>query len=277
MNERQLAEDERCFLLNDRDMQVYAAQLSNRQTVDGRPEEAWKTGMVGRDVAGFDVYRGSFLSNLAGGAAVSTTVTGNQSFAPEGGSVNASTLVVTNVDYRSATIPVAASASYNVGDRVTIDNGGTPVNALALADKTDTGQPMTFVIVSKPSGTSLEIWPKPIAADDGSLSAEELAYANIDTVILNGATVERVNSDASAKPNVYWAKSSIEVVAGDIPAELMAEFDGMKVMSETLKSGLKMYLIYDANIATMNTRWRLFTWYGITNKAPHANGVAVRY
>ena len=42
-------------------------------------------------------------------------------------SVNQTTGVVTNVDYRTATIPVTASAGYNVGDKVTFANGGVTV------------------------------------------------------------------------------------------------------------------------------------------------------
>ncbi|KZX73376.1 hypothetical protein A3717_24485, partial [Alcanivorax sp. HI0013] len=164
MNERQGAMTQRHFMLNDRDNLTFSSDLAGRQTVQGRPEDAaWVKGQIGANVAQFNVHTGSFLPNLVGGADPATTVTGDQSFAPEGGSVNTSTGVVTNVDYRIAEIPVAASASYNVGDKVTISNGGTPVNAVGLADKTDTGQPMTFTIVGKPDGTTIQVFPKPIA------------------------------------------------------------------------------------------------------------------
>lgn len=278
MNERQGMNNERCFMLNDRDTKLFSADLAARQTLQGRPEnDAWTKGQIGSNVAEFNVYTGSFLPNLAGGAAVSTTVTGNQSFKPEGGSVDAVTGVATNVDYRSAVIPVAASAGYNIGDKVTIDNGGTPVQSIGLADKTATNQDMTFTIVAKPSGTSITVSPKPIAADDGALTETELAYANIDTVILNAATVERVNSDASNKTNLFWDKDAVEVLGGTIPAELFKQFDGMKVLSHTMSNGQEMYMVYDGNIATMNFRYRLFTWYGVTIKDPSRVGVAVTF
>lgn len=278
MNERQGMHNQRCFMLNDRDTKLFATDLAARQTLQGRPEdEAWTKGQIGANVAEFNVYTGSFLPNLAGGAAVSTTVTGNQSFKPEGGSVDATTGVVTNVDYRSATIPVAASASYNIGDKVTIDNGGTPVQSIGLADKTATNQDMTFTIIAKPSGTSIKVSPKPIAADDAALTETELAYANIDTVILNTATVERVNSDASNKTNLFWDKDAVEVLGGTIPAELFKQFDGMMKISHTMSNGQEMYMVYDGNIATMTFRYRLFTWYGITIKDPSRVGVAVTF
>jgi hypothetical protein len=168
-------------------------------------------------------------------------------------------------------------AGYNIGDKVTIDNGGTPVESVGLADKNGTGQAMTFTIVAKPTATSISVYPKPIAVDDGALTATEAAYANINTVILNGATVERVNSDVSNKTNLFWDKDAVEVLGGTIPAQLFKEFDGMKVISHTMKNGQEMYMVYDGNIATMNFRYRLFTWYGITIKDPSRVGVSVTF
>lgn len=277
MNERQSAKDSRYFLLNDRDQLKFSSDLAGRQTLQGRPNDTWATGQIGQNVAAFDVYTGSFLPNLVGGADPATTVTADQSFKPEAGSVDPASGVVTNVDYRLATIPVAASASYNIGDKVTFANGGTTVKALGLADKSDTGQAMTFTIVGKPTGTSVQVYPKPIAVDDPALSTLEKAYANVNTRILNTATMNRLNVDASAKTNLFWSKDSVEITAGSIPAKLFAEFSGKKVVSSTLKSGLDMYMVYDGKIDDMTFRFRLFTWYGLTNRNPMANGVAVTF
>lgn len=276
MDERQSMTDQRKFILSPRDNLKFATELSGRQTLQGRPATTWESGQLGQNIASFDVYTGSYLSTIAGGADPATTVTANQSFKPEAGSISA-TGVVTNVDYRSATIPVTASASYNVGDVITFANGGTTVKAVGLTDKTVTDQAMTFRIVAKPSGTSITVYPKPIAADDPALSALEKAYANINTRILNTATVNRVNVDALARPSVFFDKSSIEVFHGDIPANFFNQFGGQKVLTSTLKSGQKMYMLYDANSVTMQLRFRIFTWYGVTNKNSMANGIAISY
>ena len=274
MNERQGAESVRCNMLNDRDTKLFSTDLAARQTLQGRPEsDAWTKGQIGANVAGFDVYTGSFLPNLVGGANPATTVTGNQSFKPEGGSVDSVTGVATNVDYRSAVIPVAASGSYNIGDKVTIG----AVQSVGLADKTASGQLMTFTIVAKPTATSISVYPKPIAADDVALTDTEKAYANIDTTISNADTVDRLNIDATNKANLFWDKEAVEVLGGTIPADLFKQFNGMKVLSHTMKNGQKMYMVYDGNIATMNFRYRLFTWYGITIKDPSRVGVGVSY
>ena len=278
MNERQGYHSRRCYLLNDRDTLTYSSDLAARQTLQGRPEnDAWTKGQIGANVAEFDVYTASFLPNLVGGADPATTVTGDQSFAPEGGTVNPTTLAVTNVDYREATIPVAASGAYNVGDKVTFANGGTAVQSVGLADKVLTGQPMTFTIIDIPDATSITVFPKPIAVNDPGLTATQAAYANINTQILNLATVNRLNIDATNKVNLFWDEDAVEVIGGTIPAELFKEFSGSKVLNSTMSNGQEMYMLYDGDIASLNFRFRLFTWHGITIRDPSRVGVAVSF
>lgn len=277
MNERQAYNSDRCYILNDRDTLKFASDLAGRQTLQGRPEMTWQKGQIGQNVAEFDVYTGSFLPNLAGGADPATTVTGDQSFAPEGGTVDQLTGTVTNVDYREAVIPVAASAGYNVGDKVTISNTAVPVESVGLADKNETGQAMTFTITGIPDGTSIRVFPKPIALDDPGLTTLEAAYANINTQILGGATVDRLNTDASAKTNLYFDKSAVEVTGGTIPAELFAQFDGMKVISSTMKNGQTMYMVYDGQIDKLSFRYRLFTWHGVNVVNPSNCGSSVTF
>ena len=276
MNERQGKNTGRTFMLNDRDTLKFANDLAGRQTLQGRPDETWRTGQVGANIAEFDIFTASFLPNLVGGADPATTVTADQSFKPEAGSVTA-TGIVTNVDYRVATIPVTASASYNIGDKVTFANGGVTIKALGLADKSDTGVAMTFTIVAKPSGTSITVYPKPIAVNDAALSTLEKAYANVNTKILNTATVNRVNTDASKKTNLFFDKDAVEVLGGTIPANLFRQFDGFQVINSTMKNGQSMYMVYDGNLNDMSLRYRLFTWYGVTIKDPSRCGVAVTY
>ena len=241
--------------------------------MQGRPADTWSTGQIGSNVAEYDVYTGSYLPTLAGGADPATTVTGAQSFKPEGGTADNATGIVTNVDYRSATIPVAASASYNVGDKVSIGS----VESLGLGDKTETGQLMTFTIVAKPSGTSITVYPKPIAADDAALTEVEKAAANVNTTIPNGAEVNRLNIDASAKTNLFWDKAAVEVLGGTIPAELFKQYSGLQTVHHTLENGLEMYMVYDGQVSNLSFRYRLFTWYGITIANPSACGVGVTF
>ena len=282
MNERQLKNTGRIFMLNDRDNLKFGSDLAGRQTLQGRPEQTWAKGQIGANVAEFDVYTGSFLPNLVGGATTGAVVDGDHTFAPEGGSVDTATGIVTNVDWRVATITIDDSTGLNVGDKIKFvnDPGVTdvPVNAVGLADKTDTGQPMTFTIVAVPDGTSITIYPKPIALNDTvNLDDTELAYANVDTQILDGAEVVRVNTDASAKTNIFWDKGAVEVLGGTIPAKLFSQYAGFKVVSSTMSDGQTLYMVYDGNIEDMSFRFRIFVWYGITVWNPSNCGVAVSY
>lgn len=278
-NERQLPNSNCYFMFNDRDNLKFGKDLAGRQTVQGRPDDVWGLGQIAGNVAQQDIYTGSFLDNLAGGDDPATTVTGNQSFAPVAGTVTTgvNNSVVTNNDYRYADIPVAASAGYNVGDKVEIRNAGTAVTALGKDDKSDSNQPLVFTIVAKPDGTTITVSPRPIAADDGALSALELAYANIDTKILNGATVNRLNTDTANKANIFWEKGAVEVLGGTIPGQLMTQFGGMKTLSETMPNGLTMYMFYDGNIEDLTFVWRIFAWYNVIVKDPANCGVAVTF
>ena len=279
MNERQLYNSGRCFVLNDRDNQLFGTELAGRQTLQGRPESTWKTGQIGKNIAQFDVYVSSALPNLTGGADPATTVTGNQSFAPEPGTVAQTfeTGIVTNNDYRVATIPVAASANYNVGDKVTFSTAAVAKEALGLADKNGTGQSMTFTVVDKPDATTIRVYPKPIAADDVALTVVEQAYANIDTTLANADTVDRLNTDATNKTNLFWDKSAVEVLGGTIPANLFSQYEGMKVITQKLSNGLSLYLIYSGDINDVSFRFRIFTWYSVTVANPSNAGIAVTY
>lgn len=259
------------FFLNPRTNQVMASDLASRSDLSGRPEGAYATAMIGKNVAGFDVYRaptyGTILQrvNATGG-----TVAADVTEVPEG-FVSAGIDSIQNVDYRVGDISVGVGegANFQVGDVITVAG----VNALNLMDKTDTGELMTFRVVAK-SGDTLSVYPKPIAADQAGITTEQAAYANISTAIVTGMAVAATNV-TGGQANSFWANDSICVVNGDEPFEILNEFDGMKVVSETLDNGVKLYMGYDANLATVNARVRLFTRWGLCNRDPSRNGNAL--
>jgi len=277
MNERQVNHSKRFFCINDRDNLTFGKDLAARQTLQGQPAETWKNGQIGKNIAEFDVYVGSFLPNITGAANPAVTVTGNQAFVPSGGSVNATTRVVTNVDYREADLVVNNSALLAVGDKFTLQNAAVDIQSVGLADKNPTGQAMTFTVIELTDGTHIKIYPKPIAANQAGISTIQAAYANINTAILNAATITRLNVDATKKANLFWDQSAVEVIGGTIPAELFKQYDGMRVITDTMSNGLRVYMVYDGNIATMTFRFRIFTWYGITISNPSNCGAAVTF
>ena len=258
------------FFVNDRDAQRISADLAGRQTLTDIAKEAYIKGMMFKNTAGFDIYESSYLPALAGGALAGVTVTSTISQAPVANTTAGG--VVLPVDYRISDDIALTGTITNlvVGDRISFSG----VNAVGLQDKTNTGQAMTFTVVEKGSGT-IKVYPRPIAYNDAALSAAQKAYANINTQIAAGATVTKLNSDASARTNIFWANDSVEIVDGDIPFELLGQLDGMDVMSSTLSSGTKLYMAYQGKIEDLTLRCRLFTWNDVVNIDPSRNGVAI--
>jgi hypothetical protein len=258
------------FFVNDRDAQRVSADLAGRQTLTKIAEDAYTKGLMFKNTAGFDIYESSYLGSLAGGALAGVTVTSTVSQAPIANFVSAG--ITLPVDYRiSDNIALTGTITgLVVGDRISFSG----VNAVGLQDKTNTGTLMTFTVVEK-SGASIKVYPRPIAVNDPALTPSQAAYANINTQIAAGATVTKLNSDAIARNNVFWANDSVEIVDGDIPFELLGQLDGMEVMSSTLSSGTKLYIAYQGRIDDLTLRCRLFTWNDVVNIDPSRNGVAI--
>lgn len=268
MTERQANRDMGAsFFLSPRENQIMASDLASRSDLSGKPLTAYETAMIGQNVAGFDIFRGSYVGNIAArtnattGAVATDVVEVPEGFTSSGGTLS-------NVDYRvgSVTLGSGEGADFTVGDVITFAG----INSLGLMDKRDTGQLMTFRVVAKDTDT-LSIYPKPIAADQTGIDDAQAAYANISTQIVATTVVSKINENGG-RANSFWADDSICIVNGSAPLEMLNEFDGMKVVSETLDSGVKLYMAYDANLDDMNCRVRLFTWYGLVNKDPSRNG-----
>lgn len=268
LSERQAAQDMgTTVFLNDRDSQIVSSDIANRSNMNGLPETVYQNGMIAYNTAGSDLYESSFLPSITGSATPSTTVATTVSQKPVAQRTEAGGIILP-VDYRlSDDIAITDASGFNVGDWV----GFTGINSLGVQDKTPTGQEMTFKIVAI-SGNNIKVYPKPIAADDPALTPSELAYANIDTQIVATTPIVRLNTE-NKRSNMFWTNDSIEIINGDAPLEYLGELDGMKVMSETLASGTKVYMAYQGSINDFTLKCRLFTWYGVTNRDPSRNGV----
>lgn len=258
------------FFVNDRDSQRISSDLAGRQTLDKIPQEAYTKGIMAKNTAGFDIYESSYLPVLTGGALAGVTSTATVSQVPLASVVSIGFTLP--VDYRISDDIALTGTITNlvVGDRISFSG----VNSVGLDTKDDTGQLMTFTVVEK-SGANIKVYPRPIAFDDASLTAVQRSYANIKAQIAAGSTVTKLNSDASARTNIFWANDSIEIVDGDAPLELLGQLDGMEVMTSTLSSGTKLYMAYQGKIEDLTLRCRLFTWNNVVNRDPSRNGVAI--
>lgn len=257
------------FFLTPRESQIMSSDLASRTLFpNNRSEEAYASAMIGEKVAGFDrVFEAPTYGNIAAASGGTTTVASDVVEVPEGFTTVGGS--IQNVDYRFGTVSLDDASDFAVGDVITFED----VNALGLMDKTDTGQLMTFRVIEKDSD-DLTIYPKPIAADQTGITSSEAAYANISTQIVSGLEVSKVNT-TGGRANSFWCNDSLSFVNADGNLEVLNEFEGMKVDSQTLDNGIKLYIAYDSNLSTLNCRVRLFTWYGLVNKDPSRNGNAV--
>ena len=270
MTERQAYEDMgSSFFLTPRNNQIMGSDLASRSLYpNSRSEEAYATGMIGKNVAGFDLFEApTYGIQAAAVNATTTTVAANVTEVPESFTTVAGS--IQNIDYRFGTVSLTLGTNYRAGDVVTF----TGINSLGMSDKTDTGQLMTFKIIEV-NTDDIVVYPKPIAADQAGITDSQAAYANISTAITSGATVAKVNV-AGGQSNSFWANDSMCFVNADGNLNALNDFDGMKVDSQTLDNGIKLYIAYDAKLDTLNCRVRLFTWGGLVNKDPSRNGNAV--
>lgn len=257
------------FFLTPRNNQNMAGNLASRTLFpNNRSEKAYGSAMIGEDVAGFDLMRSPTNGTVPTASGADSTVSADVLEVPQG-SVAAGINSIQNVDYRYGTISLTSAANYQVGDVISFPG----VNALGMLDKTDTGELMTFKIVAIDTN-DLTVYPKPIAANQAGITDEQAAYANISTAIVSGMTATKVNTTGGAA-NAFWCNDSMCVMNGEAPFELLNEFDGMKVVSETLDNGVRLYMAYDARLDSLQARLRVFSWYGLVNVDPSRNGVAI--
>lgn len=270
MTERQLNRAKGAsFFMTPRVANVMANDLATRDSsLTGMNAEAYRKNLINANIAGFDVWRAPTYGTIAPRAnATTSTVSADVVEVPIGSTTVGG--VEVNVDYRYGIIPMTAATNYNVGDVITFP----AVYALGIKDKTDTKQLMQFRVVAK-DGNNLTVYPKPIAANQAGITTAQAAYANISTAIVSGMTVSKVNA-TGGQANSFWANDSIELVNGDIPAQIVNEWGGMKITSKTTAGGLKVYIGYDSSIITLQNVVRVFLWYGVSNKDPSRNGNAV--
>jgi len=263
MNERGVPMGDRYAAYSTRDYNGMASNLAGRQTMQGNPQTAYERARVASNIAGFDVYKMDYTPYLALAAGGAITVNGaNQYYTPKATST-AGTGETSNVDNRFQNLTVSATANVKAGDCFTLAG----VNAVHNITKGDTGQLMTFRVVSVVSGTVLQITP-PIISAGGSTDAE-LEYKNVTAAPANGAAITWLNT-AAAYLNPFWHKSAIELLPGRIA---FPDNAGMDVMRGTTDQGLELVMVKQGDIQTGKIRYRFDTRFGVVALNPQMMGV----
>lgn len=269
MNERGVMMDNRYLALSTRDYNGMANNLaaSTRSFGNAISDQALRSGFVGQ-VASFDTYKLDYANRkaaAAGGAGltIDTRASAGNYYVPKATSV-ASTGETSNVDNRYQTITISSTTSVAAGDAFTIAN----CNSVHMITKTDTGQLMTFRVISVPSATTLVISP-PIISNQGGSDAEAQYQNCTMTATASNAAITFLNT-VSNFVNPFWYRDSIELLPGRyaVPADA-----GAAVMRASTDQGIELVMQKQYDINTMRTKYRLDTLFGVVNTNPQMNGV----
>jgi P22 coat protein - gene protein 5 len=247
---------ERKMFLNPFDYKDVAKDLGNRAYMGDVSKSAYERSQV-PDIAGFKTFRTDNVANIAGVGTVSgITVSGATSH-----TVTAMTGDVPT-DNRRMAMTVAGANLGNIknGDRFTLANSGTPINAVHQIDKSDTGQPLTFTVISGAGTANLVVSPAIIATGP---------YQNATAAASNGATLTFLNT-ASKPANVFWAQGAVSLDYGRLA---FPTGQGADVKTASTSNGVPLIMSYQFNHLTGITTVRFTTLYATTVLDPEQCGV----
>ncbi|KZR10487.1 P22 phage major capsid protein family protein [Klebsiella aerogenes] len=253
------------YFLNPSDYRKAGRDLTAGDIFGRVPEDAYHNGTIQRQVAGFDdVMRSPKLPTVVGSTVTGVTVTGAQKFKPQAFTTDTDGNNE-NVDNRVATVVVSSTTGLKRGDKISFAG----VKYLSQMAKNVLTDDATFSITRVIDGTHIEITPKPVALDDTSLTAEEKAYANVNTSLAASAPVTLLNV-ATTTANIGWADDSIRLLSQPIPVthELFA---GMKTQSFSIPGvGINGIFATQGDINTLTGLCRIAVWYSACAVRPEA-------
>lgn len=257
------------FFFNSRDYKGAGHNLAGKDNFGRLTEEAYKTGTIQRQVAGFnDVLRSPKLPTLPASEATGVTVSGAQSFKPQAFKEDIDGNRE-NVDNRVAVVKVSDGSGFKRGDKISFAG----VKFLAQMAKNVLTHDATFAVVAV-DGNEITISPKPVALDDASLTQAERAYANVNTSLADAMAINILNVKTTAT-NVFWADDAIRLVSQPIPISHEL-FSGMKTKSFSIPGvGLNGIFATQGDISTFNGKCRIALWYSACTTRPEALGVGL--
>lgn len=253
------------YFLNPSDYRKAGRDLTAGDIFGRVPEDAYHNGTIQRQVAGFDdVLRSPKLPTVVGSTVTGVTVTGAQKFKPQAFTTDTDGNNE-NVDNRVASVVVSSTTGLKRGDKISFAG----VKYLSQMAKNVLTDDATFSITRVIDGTHIEITPKPIALDDTTLTAEEKAYANVNTSLAASAPVTLLNV-ATTTANIGWADDSIRLLSQPIPVthELFA---GMKTQTFSIPGvGINGIFATQGDINTLTGLCRIAVWYSACAVRPEA-------
>lgn len=244
----------RKMFLNPFDYAAVAKDLGNRAYLGDRSKDAYERSKV-PDIATFATFRTDNVANLAAiGTVTSTTVNANTSH-----TVTAMTGDVPT-DNRYGVLVVAGANIANIknGDAFTIAG----VNAVHMIDKSDTGQPMTFRVISGGGTANLTITPKIIITGP---------YQNVTAQAAGGALLTFLNT-ATKPVNVFWEQGAVTLDFGRLAFPTST---GAMVMTSNTKNGVPLVMVAQINAQTGKLFVRNTTLYAASVLDPEKVGLVL--
>lgn len=244
-------EDERTLIMNPADYNRAAGDLADgRKVLTGHGEDAYMRSKV-PDIGTFNTFKANFQPTLAlSPAAGAALIDGaNQKHVPS-----------STVDNRYMNLTVnGTTTDPKVGDAFKI-NG---VNSVSMIHKNNTGQPQTFRIIKVTSSTVWVISPA-IVVGEGTytpaITQPEKEYANCSVAPADDAAITFLNT-VDAPTNIFWKKSSVEIIHGSLSREELDGNAGVASMLGETDSGLEILISKASDILTLQTKYRLDMWY----------------
>lgn len=243
--------------LNPFDYAVIAKDLGNKAYMGDWSKSAYERSQV-PDIAGFRTFRTDNVSNVTVTGTVSgTTIKGAQSH-----TVTAMTGDVPTDNRRMTLLVQGANvANIKAGDAFAIPG----VNAVHMVDKSDTGQLMTFRVITSTASSSdrnLVITPAIVASGP---------YQNVTVAAPDTAPLVFLNT-ATKPSNPFWAQGAVTLDYGRLA---FPTGEGANVMTATTKQGVPLIMAYQFNSLTGKTSCRFTTLYATTVLDPEKCGVVV--
>jgi hypothetical protein len=244
----------RKLFLNPFDHVDITENLAGRQFMGDLTKGAYERSQV-PDIAGFRTFRTDNVSNQ--------TVTGTVTSTLVNGANQALTVTAMDGDLPAdnrrmvLTCDGANVANVKAGDAFTLPT----VNAVHQVDKSDTGQLMTFRVISNTAG-ALTITPAIITSGP---------YQNVTNSPADNAPLTFLNT--VTKPvNAFWAQGAVALDYGKLafPTD-----QGAKVATSTTKNGVPLIMSYEFDHLTGITTVRFTTLYATTVLDPEQCGIII--
>ena len=264
MNEQGIDPDERSLALSTRDYNGLSGNLAQRQTMTGKPTNAYERSYIG-PVAGFETFKIDSGKRIAAVAASITIATNGAQVRYVPKSSESTVAGKINVDNRYQQVTVSATAGVTAGAAFTVAG----IESVHQITKEATGQLKTFRVISVDSGTTMTISP-PMVGANSSPTDPEKAYKNVEVVSTSAtAAITFLNTTATAA-NPFWSRSSIELLPGRYA---VPDGQGAEVLRGSTDQGLEVVMTKQFNNLTFVSDYTLDVLFGVVNTNPEMNGI----